>query len=82
MPLVLPPADGGAEEGPAAKRAKGPGGAGAAGGKKDKEGELHDILDADAFIDMEQETDQLMAGGCALCTLCTQPAMGECLPSC
>ncbi|GAB4821311.1 hypothetical protein N2152v2_008357 [Parachlorella kessleri] len=54
-------ADGAADDGRDAKRAKAP-----AGGKKEKEkekeGDIHDILDADAFIDMEQETDNLMAG--------------------
>ncbi len=53
------------DEGRDAKKAKGA--AGAAGRKeKEKEGDMHDILDADAFIDMEQETDHLMAGAAGL----------------
>lgn len=34
-----------------------------AASRKDRDGDIDEILGADAFIDMEQETDTLMAGG-------------------
>lgn len=52
-------APGGARE---AKRARGAGSRGSARDRDRDGGDLDEILGADAFIDMEQETDTLMAG--------------------
>ena len=58
-----PPAESGGEALPAAKRAKVVGGAAPGGGGGRKSDVEDNGLTADGFIDMEQETNQLMEGG-------------------